>query len=519
MLHNRLQVPICYYSMKKYITTPIYYVNDKPHLGSAYTTIACDVWARFQRFLGYDTFFLTGTDEHGQKIQQAADKAKKNPQQFVDEVSLIFRNMMNHLLITNDDFIRTTEERHKKAAQHLWTKLQENGYIYVDDYAGWYAVRDEAFYKEEELVNGKAPTGAEVSWVVEKSYFFKLSSFQDKLLALYENNPHFIQPASRYNEVISFVKSGLHDLSISRSSFDWGIPLPETVDNQTHHHHVMYVWIDALTNYLTAVGYPDNLDTERFTQALHVVGKDILRFHAIFWPAFLMAADLPLPKQIYAHGWWTVEGEKMSKSLGNTVDPIKLTDDYGLDAVRNFVLREMPFGQDGNFSHESFLNRTNAELANAYGNLVQRVLSFVQKNAEGKIPEGAALEESDIKLIDSIDTIVPVLRQHIDDLRFHKYAEDIWNIIFECNAYVDHQKPWDLKKTDIYRMNTVLYTLCESIRKIALMTQCLLPIGSEKILDYLAVNKNDRGIDALHHTLIPGTILPNPSGIYPRFSA
>jgi methionyl-tRNA synthetase len=506
--------------MKKYITTPIYYVNDKPHLGSAYTTIACDVWARFQRFLGNDTFFLTGTDEHGQKIQQAADKAKKDPQDFVDDVSLTFRNMMNHLLITNDDFIRTTEERHKKAAQYLWTKLEANGHIYAGDYAGWYAVRDEAFYKEEELVNGKAPTGAEVTWVVEKSYFFKLSTFQDKLLALYENNPNFIQPASRLNEVLSFVKSGLHDLSISRSSFAWGIPLPmQTAENETQSQHVMYVWIDALTNYLTAVGYPDNLDTERFSQAIHVVGKDILRFHAVYWPAFLMAADLPLPKQIYAHGWWTVEGEKMSKSLGNTVDPIKLTDDYGLDSVRNFVLREMPFGQDGNFSYDSFLNRTNAELANAYGNLVQRVLSFVQKNAEGKIPEAGNLEVSDLNLIDRINHILPTLTQHIDELKFHKYAEEIWLIIFECNAYVDHQKPWDLKKRDTHRMNTVLYTLCESIRKIALMTQSLLPIGSEKILDYLAVDKNNRGIEALDHKLTTGTPLPNPSGIYPRFSA
>lgn len=503
--------------MKKYITTPIYYVNDKPHLGSAYTTIACDVWARFQRFSGHDTFFLTGTDEHGQKIQQAAEKKQKDPQDFVDEVSLTFRNMMDHLSITNDDFIRTTEERHKKAAQHLWTKLVENGYIYPGEYAGWYAVRDEAFYKEDELVDGKAPTGAEVTWVVEQSYFFKLSAFEDKLLSLYENNPDFIQPMSRNNEVLSFVKSGLHDLSISRSSFDWGIPLPQNTDNNEQK-HVMYVWIDALTNYLTAVGYPDNLDSERFSQAVHVVGKDILRFHAVYWPAFLMAADLPLPKKIYAHGWWTVEGEKMSKSLGNTVDPITLTDDYGLDSVRNFVLREMPFGQDGNFSHESFVNRTNAELANAYGNLVQRVLSFVQKNADAKVPNSGKLEEVDEKLLCSIDNLVPQLTQHIDALRFHKYAEDIWKIIFDCNAYVDHQKPWGLKKTDTDRMNTVLYTLCESIRKIALMTQCLLPIGSAKILDYLAVNDGDRGMDALKNKLISGVNLPVPSGIYPRFS-
>jgi len=503
--------------MKKYITTPIYYVNDKPHLGSAYTTIACDVWARFQRFSGHDTFFLTGTDEHGQKIQQAAEKAKKNPNNFVDDVSLTFKNMMNHLTITNDDFIRTTEERHKKAAQHLWTKLVQNGYIYPGEYAGWYAVRDEAFYKEAELVEGKAPTGAEVTWVVEQSYFFKLSAFQDKLIALYESNPNFIQPQSRRNEVFSFVKSGLHDLSISRSSFEWGIPLPENTNHGKE--HVMYVWIDALTNYLTGIGYPDNFDEERFSQAIHVVGKDILRFHAVYWPAFLMAADLPLPKQIYAHGWWTVEGEKMSKSLGNTVDPITLTDAYGIDSVRNFVLREMPFGQDGNFSHASFLNRTNAELANAYGNLVQRVLSFVQKNAGAKVPEVGNLQKIDIDLMNSVEKIVPTLTHYIDDLKFHTYADDLWKIIFDCNAYVDQEKPWNLQKTDTDRMNTVLYTLCEIIRKIALMTQCFLPVGSAKILDYLAIDQNKRGIDALNTRLLSGTNLPVPSGIYPRFSA
>lgn len=499
--------------MKLYITTPIYYVNDKPHLGSAYTTIACDVWARFQRFLNQDVFFLTGTDEHGQKVQQAAEKAGINPKDFVDKVSQSFSHMMDHLQITNDDFIRTTEDRHFKAAQALWQTLVDKGYIYLGDYAGWYSVRDEAYFKEDELINGKAPTGAEVTWTVEQSYFFKLSAFTDKLLDLYKNHPNFIQPDSRRNEVLSFVKSGLEDLSVSRTSFDWGIPLPKQPSGK---HHIMYVWIDALTNYLTAIGYPDNFDAERFKNGIHVVGKDILRFHAVYWPAFLMAADLPLPKQIFAHGWWTVEGEKMSKSLGNTVDPLALSDECGLDAVRNFVLREMPFGQDGNFSKTSFIQRTNAELSNSYGNLVQRVLSFIQKNNQGILPKPGPFSDKDKELLSAIKTMFPLLKDHINHFKFNKYAEDLWQIVFECNAYVDFEKPWDLKKNNPDRMNTVLYVLSEVIRQLALMTQCFLPIGSAKILDFLSVSQDERDITALEKALKPESLLPEPSGIYPR---
>lgn len=502
----------CLNVMKKYITTPIYYVNDKPHLGSAYTTIACDVWARFQRFMGHDCFFLTGTDEHGQKIQRAAEKVGESPKDFVDRVSQSFQHLVEKLEMTNDDFIRTSQQRHIQAAQYFWTCLEEKGFIYLDRYEGWYSVRDEAFYHEDELVNGKAPTGSDVEWTVEESYFFKLSHFQDKLLDYYEKHPFFIMPMSRKNEVVSFVKSGLKDLSISRTSFNWGVPLP---NNQKH---IMYVWIDALVNYLTALHYPEKFQEDFFKEAIHVVGKDILRFHAVYWPAFLMAADLPLPKQIFAHGWWTVEGEKMSKSLGNTVDPITLCEQYSHDALRNFVLREMPFGQDGNFSKESFLNRTNAELANAYGNLVQRVLAFIQKNANGEIPKAHSLQEKDKALILSMDQHIEALKEYMNEFQFHKYCEIIWKVIFDCNAYIDQEEPWKLKNTDVDRMQTVLYTLCETIRKIAFMTQCILPVGSNKILDYLGVSIKQRDFKDFYHALESGLPLPKPEAIYPRYA-
>ncbi|CAO5682626.1 MAG: Methionine--tRNA ligase [Holosporales bacterium] len=500
--------------MKKYITTPIYYVNDKPHLGSAYTTIACDVYARFFKFLNNDVFFLTGTDEHGQKIQQAAEKANITPKAFVDEVSKSFEALTKHLKITNNDFIRTTEDRHIKAAKALWKTLEEKGYIYLGKYEGYYSIRDEAFYQESELIDGKAPTGATVEWTTEESYFFKLSEFTDKLLDFYEKNPTFIMPESRRNEVISFVKSGLHDLSVSRTSFTWGIPIlskPEQTKD-----HIMYVWVDALTNYLTAIGYPDQFDEDRFKNAIHVVGKDILRFHTVYWPALLLAADLPLPKQIFAHGWWTVEGEKMSKSLGNTVDPIKLVDDFGVDAVRNFVLREMPFGQDGNFSMNSFITRTNADLANAFGNLVQRVLSFIFKNCDQKIPEKGTFSPQDLTLLNMPNNFLDALKKHVENLAFHKYIETLWQIVHSANAYIDQEKPWGLKKTDPVRMQTVLYTVAETIRKIALLAQAFLPEGTDKILTFLNIDQNARDINTFYKELIPGIMILEPSGIYPR---
>ena len=360
-----------------YLTTPIYYVNDKPHIGHAYTTLACDALARFKRLDGYDVMFLTGTDEHGQKVQKSAEAKGVEPKAFTDEVSQNFRDLTKVLDFTNDDFIRTTEPRHYAACQQLWNTLIENGDIYLGSYSGWYAVRDEAFYAESEIKDGKAPTGAPVEWVEEPSYFFRLSAYQDKLLEHYDANPDFVAPKSRFNEVKSFVKGGLLDLSVSRASFSWGVPVPGDED------HVMYVWLDALTNYMTAAGYAQEggeVDyAKRWPADLHMVGKDILRFHAVYWPAFLMAANLELPKRVYAHGWWTNEGQKISKSLGNVIDPIEIADKYGLDQMRYFMLREVPFGNDGDFSHQAMVHRMNGDLANDLGNLCQRVLSMIFK--------------------------------------------------------------------------------------------------------------------------------------------
>jgi methionyl-tRNA synthetase len=378
-----------------YITTPIYYVNDVPHIGHAYTTLACDVLARYKRLTGYTVKFLTGTDEHGQKVEQSAQKAGITPLDYATKYSAHFQRLAKTLNISNDDFIRTTEPRHKQAAQALWHKLEANGFIYLGSYAGWYSVRDEAFYQESELVNGKAPSGAPVEWVEEPSYFFKLSAFEQPLLDYYAKHPDAIAPKSRYNEVLSFVKGGLKDLSISRTSFAWGIPVPN------NEKHIMYVWLDALANYLTAIGYPDEQspDFKNFWENVtHVVGKDIVRFHAVYWPAFLMAAGLHLPQRVYAHGWWTNEGQKISKSVGNVIDPYALIDTYGLNAVRYFLLREVPFGQDGDFSHTAMIRRINTDLSNDLGNLCQRVFSQVFKNCEG-INDSVRLEINDASLL------------------------------------------------------------------------------------------------------------------------
>lgn len=499
-----------------YITTPIYYVNDRPHLGHAYTTIACDVLARFKRLDGFNVFFLTGTDEHGQKVQQAAEKAGIDPQTFTDNVSQNFRDLIPILNFSNDDFIRTTEARHKKAAQTLWNKLVEAGDIYLDKYSGWYAVRDEAYYTEDELkeVSGKkiAPSGAECEWVEEESYFFRLSAWGDKLLALYEKNPDFILPESRRNEVISFVKGGLRDLSVSRNRLNWGVPVPG------NEKHVMYVWIDALTNYLTAAGYPDHLN-EFWPADLHMVGKDILRFHAVYWPAFLMAASLPPPKRIFAHGWWTIEGEKMSKSLGNVIAPQDLVDRYGVDQSRYFLLREVPFGNDGDFSHEQAVNRINNDLANGLGNLAQRTLSMIQKNCEGKVPvHGEFMPEDKDLLRHAQMAMLAEVRAHLDQQRFHKALEAIMQVVIAANAYIDAQAPWTLKKTDPARMATVLYVLAETIRCLGIIMQPVTPASAARMLDQLVIPADERDFDFLSEAdaLKPGTTLPAPQGIFPR---
>ena len=418
--------------------------------------------------------------------------------------------------ISNDDFIRTTETRHKAAAQAIWHRLMKNGHIYLDKYSGWYSVRDEAYFSEGELVDGKAPTGAPVEWVEEPSYFFDLSKWETKLLQFYKDNPDFIAPVSRRNEVVSFVSSGLRDLSISRTSFNWGIAVPD--DEK----HIMYVWLDALTNYITATGFPDeeqNLYRKFWPASLHMVGKDILRFHAVYWPAFLLAADLEPPKRVFAHGWWTNEGQKISKSLGNVIDPVQLVETFGLDQVRYFLMREVPFGNDGDFSKSGMVNRINSDLANDLGNLCQRVLSFVYKNCNATVPKNMGFTPDDSKLITHAYEILPKLREDYNSQLFNVALERVWGLVAASNKYIDEQAPWKLRKTDPDRMHTVLYTLLETIRCIGILLQPIMPGSSEKILNQLAVDTSKRSFAALNSNdgLETGTSLQKPNPIFPRF--
>jgi methionyl-tRNA synthetase len=506
----------CYYA-----TTPIYYVNDVPHIGHMYTTLACDVLARFKRLDGFRVMFLTGTDEHGQKVQKAAELAGVSPQTFTDRVSANFRDLARAMNFSNDDFIRTTETRHKRSCQALWQRLVERDQIYLGTYAGWYAVRDEAFYAESELTTAPsgeklAPTGAKVEWVEEPSFFFRLSAWQETLLRHYDDNPDFILPDVRRNEVVSFVRSGLQDLSVSRTSFGWGIPVPD------HPAHIMYVWLDALTNYITAVGYPDtgSADFVRFWPAdLHMVGKDILRFHAVYWPAFLLAAGLEPPKRVFAHGWWTNEGEKISKSLGNVIDPKALVDRYGLDEVRYFMLREVPFGNDGDFSHRAIVGRINGDLSNDLGNLAQRVLSMVARNCNQAVPQPEAFTDDDRKLLDAGYGLIGRVRSELDRQTFHQALIAIWEVVAQANTYVDRQAPWALRKTDPARMRTVLYVLIEVLRHLAMPVLPFVPMAAERLLDQLGVDRSERTFACLgeRHAVRPGTPLPPPSGIFPRF--
>ncbi len=500
-----------------YITTPIYYVNDIPHIGSAYTTLICDVVARYKRMSGYDVKFLTGTDEHGQKVQDTAQKKGVNTQEFVDNISSKFRYLCEVMNFSNDDFIRTTEERHKKGAKKFWQLLLDKGYIYKGEYSGWYAVKDEAFYSEKELVDGKAPTGAEVKWLSEESYFFKLSAFQDKLLEFYHQNPDFVCPRSRFNEVINFVEQGLEDLSISRTSFDWGIEVPGD------ERHVMYVWLDALTNYITALGYPDEnaKDYQKFWPAnIHMVGKDITRFHAIFWPAFLMAAELPLPKKIVSHGWWLIEGQKMSKSLGNVVNPVDLVEEYGLDEIRYYLMREISFGQDGNFARNTIKARVNGELANKIGNLVQRTLAMVSKNCNDSIPdipdsEIIALYAND-SLLSSLEEVFGDYQKKMNENEYNRALDVIVGIAERANEYIDHKAPWSLKKTDINEMKKVLYVLCETIRYLAIILWPYIPGSSEKIIGCLGLGKDDISFDKMNkdNALVPSSNIVKPDIIF-----
>ena len=506
-----------------YVTTPIYYVNDVPHIGHAYTTLACDVLARFMRLDGRDVHFLTGTDEHGQKVEKAAAAAGLAPQAFTDKVSQSFRDLVKTMNYSPDNFIRTTEPRHHAASQALWEKLLASGDIYLGKYAGWYSVRDEAYFVEGETevgTDGKrraTSSGAEVEWVEEPSYFFKLSTWADRLLEFYDKNPRFIAPESRRNEVISFVKGGLQDLSVSRTSFSWGVPVPGDPK------HIMYVWLDALTNYITECGYPDtgNALWRYWPADLHMVGKDIIRFHCVFWPAFLMSASVAPPERVFAHGWWTNEGQKISKSIGNVIDPIELIDTYGLDQTRYFLLREVPFGNDGDFSRTAMISRMNRDLANDYGNLVQRVLSLIQRNCAARVPQPGAPSADDRALLEATAALLGRVRDEMAVQALSRALEAIFEVVGAANRYVDAQAPWALRKTDPERMATVLFTLAEALRRIALVTQAFMPDASARILDQLAVPQDARSLrDYLDEAsaLRPGTPLPPPSGVFPRFA-
>ncbi|MDQ0213386.1 methionine--tRNA ligase [Arthrobacter bambusae] len=504
-----------------YITTAITYPNGEPHIGHAYEYIATDAMARFKRLDGYDVMFLTGTDEHGMKIAQAAEKEGITPKQLVDRNAEIYKAAHAALGISYDRFIRTTDADHYAASQAIWKKMEAKGDIYLSKYEGWYSVRDEAYYTEDETVlkddGGRysRDTDTEVTWTAEESYFFRLSAYQDRLLALYEEQPEFGAPQYRFNEVISFVKQGLQDLSISRTTFDWGVPVPG------NDKHVMYVWVDALTNYLTGVGYPD-ADSEAFRKFwpadVHIIGKDISRFHAIFWPAFLMSAGLELPKRVMIHGFLTNNGVKMSKSLGNVVAPKDFVDQYGLDQVRFFFLREVPFGADGSYNHEAIVGRMNADLANNFGNLAQRSLSMVAKNCEGKVPVPGEFSAEDSALLAQTGELLDLARAAFDKQEFSRALEAIWAVLGDTNAYFAEQAPWVLRKTDVERMNTVLYVTLEVVRIVAILVQPVMPTSAAKLLEVLGQPDGEaRQFAAIATPIVPGTELPAPAPVFPRY--
>ena len=498
-----------------YITTPIYYPSAKPHMGHAYSSIVADFFARFKRIQGYNVFYLTGTDEHGQKIERAANINKKNPQDFCDDISQIFKDLTKTLNLSNNDFIRTTETRHKKSAINVWKILEEKKEIYLSKYSGWYSVSDEAFYSEDEIVeeDGKKKSklsGSLVEWVEEESYFFKLSKWEKPLLKFYNENPNFILPESRKNEVISFVKSGLKDLSVSRKSFKWGIPVPSNKD------HVMYVWLDALTNYLSALNYPntdDKLFKNFWPADLHIIGKDILRFHAVYWPAFLLAANIDLPKRVYGHGWILSGNQKMSKSKGNILDPIEIIKNYGLDPLRYYLIKEVSFGNDGNISEEKLENCINSDLANNYGNLCQRVVSFCEKNAELKVGEEIKFNEDDnlelLKFTDSYQNIVGF----IDKQDINSYISFIVERLFAANKYFNDQEPWK-KKDNKVRLNTIIYTSLELIRKITILMYPIMPETSIKVMSIFNYREKDIKLDSfIENNFIKKNIKLNKIGI------
>ncbi len=481
-----------------YITTPIYYPSAKPHMGHAYSSIIADFFARFKTIDGYQVHFLTGTDEHGLKIQRSAEKVGQEPQVFCDQISKTFRNLTETLNLSNTDFIRTTEERHKKTVQHLWNELEKNDDIYLSNYSGWYSVSDEAFYNEDEIeeFDGKkiaTISKSPVEWIEEESYFFRLSKWQNPLLEYYKKNPNFISPESRRNEVISFVKSGLKDLSVSRKSFSWGIPVPS---NQKH---VIYVWLDALTNYLSALNYPDetnDLFKKFWPASIHLIGKDILRFHAIYWPAFLLAAKIDLPKKVYGHGWILSGDEKMSKSKGNILDPIEIIKKYGLDPLRYYLIKEVSFGNDGNISQDRLEDCINSDLANNYGNLCQRVTTFAAKNCGGKIPSEINFEKEDLLILNKYNENLENIKMKIDEQNVNFYIDYIVNSLFEANKYFNDQEPWK-KKDNQVRLNTIVYTALEIVRKISFLLYPIVPETTLKALKIFNIDENNVRLNSL----------------------
>jgi methionyl-tRNA synthetase len=518
-----------------YITTAISYPNGAPHIGHAYEAIATDALARFKRLDGYDVFFLTGTDEHGLKMVKTARDQGISSAELADRNTPLFQDMCARLNCSNDDFIRTREERHIRSSQEIWKRMAANGDIYLDTYAGWYSVRDEAYYDGSELVESESgeklsPQGTPVEWVEEESYFFRLSAYQDKLLKHYEENPEFIGPDVRRNEVVSFVQGGLRDLSVSRTTFDWGVKVPGD------ERHVMYVWVDALTNYITGVGFPDDTSAsfrKYWPADVHVIGKDIIRFHAVYWPAFLMSAGIAPPKRVFAHGFMFNRGEKMSKSVGNVIDPISLIEHYGVDQLRYFLLREVPFGRDGNYSHEAIVNRINADLANDLGNLAQRSLAMIAKNCDGKVPDPspylaresdenlrAALQAPYIEVLD-----LETLRSDFDTQDIYTALGSVMRAVSDANQWFAHEEPWSLRKTDPAHMAFVLYATIERLRKIAIALQPIIPNSAEKLLDLLAVDEKERSFAYLEFYdergdrigLKPGIPLPEPVPVFPRY--
>ncbi len=504
-----------------YVTTPIYYVNDVPHIGHAYTTIAADVIARFNRLQGNKVFFLTGTDEHGQKIERTAESNGEKPIELADRVVERFQNLSDALNITNDDFIRTTEKRHKSAVEEIFRRIEESGDIYLSEYEGWYDVRNEAFITEtqyEEIMSLPEEKRPTIEKVKEESYFFRLSKYQDPLLEYYKEHPEFVQPNYRLNEVTRFVEGGLKDLSVSRTTFTWGIPVPGNSK------HVIYVWFDALTNYLTGVGFPsdERMFNENWPADVHLVGKDLLRFHAIYWPAFLMSAGLPLPKKVFAHGWWTVEGEKMSKSVGNVVDPYQVVEEFGADVFRYFLLREIPFGQDGDFSKGAIVARVNGELANGLGNLVSRTLGMIEKYFDAVVPEPGGLKMEDESVRDKALSTIELVENEMNEIAFHKALVSLWDFIGDVNKYVDESAPWTLaKEKNEERLGTVLWTIVQAIGAVTILIYPFMPESAEKIWERLGCPQpiNSKLLsDAKEWGIVkPGQTVKKGQSLFPRF--